>query len=82
MKAFIRMACIAALVTILGCGSNKPNTLANVALLYTVGAGSIPFRDFTFRPRVSSLPLRYLVFPPTLARLRSLFIRLRIFFMS
>ena len=46
MKALIRMACIAALVTILGCGSNKPNTAANVALLYTVGAGPNSIQGF------------------------------------
>lgn len=46
MKALIRMVCFGALISILGCGSNKPNTAANVALLYTVGAGSNSIQGF------------------------------------
>lgn len=46
MKALIRMACIAAVTSLLGCGSNKPNTAANVALLYTVGAGANSIQGF------------------------------------
>lgn len=46
MKALIRMVCMAVLISLLGCGSNKPNTLANVALLYTVGAGANSIKGF------------------------------------
>ncbi len=46
MKALIRMVCIAVLISFLGCGSNKPNTAANVALLYTVGAGANSIQGF------------------------------------
>jgi 6-phosphogluconolactonase len=46
MKALIRMVCIAVLISLLGCGSDKPNTLANVALLYTVGAGANSIQGF------------------------------------
>lgn len=46
MNALIRLVCIAAVINLLGCGSNKPNTAANVALLYTVGAGANSIQGF------------------------------------